>query len=104
MPPTAQIRWPLLCERVGTDVWVKHENHTPLGAFKIRGGLIYVNDLQKREPSVRGLVAATRGNHGQSVAFAGVRAGLRVVVVVPHGNSKEKNAAMQALGAELVEY
>jgi threonine dehydratase len=102
--PTPQIRWPLLCLRAGTDVWVKHENHTLLGAFKVRGGLIYVDELQKRESSVNGLIAATRGNHGQSIAFAGVRAGLRVVVVVPHGNSKEKNAAMCALGAELIEY
>ncbi len=104
VPPTPQIRWPLLCLRAGTEVWVKHENHTPLGAFKLRGGLIYVDELQKREPSVSGLIAATRGNHGQSIAFAASRAGLRVVLVVPHGNSKEKNAAMRALGAELIEH
>ena len=87
----------------GDRGWVKHENHTALGAFKLRGGLIYVDELRKREPSVTGLIAATRGNHGQSIAFAGVRAGFRVVLVVPHGNSTEKNAAMRALGAELVE-
>jgi threonine dehydratase len=104
VPSTPQIRWPLLCLRAGTDVWVKHENHSPVGAFKLRGGLIYVHELLKREPSVKGLIAATRGNHGQSIAFAGGRAGLPVVLVVPRGNSKEKNAAMQALGAELIEH
>jgi threonine dehydratase len=104
MPPTPQIRWPLLCVRTGADVWVKHENHTPLGAFKIRGGLVYIEELRQREPDIAGVIAATRGNHGQSVAFAAVRAGLRTVVVVPHGNSIEKNAAMRALGAELIEY
>lgn len=102
--PTPQIRWPLLCARAGAEVWVKHENHTPLGAFKVRGGLVYVDELRKRSPFVTGLIAATRGNHGQSIAFAGLRAGLRVVLVVPRGNSKEKNAAMRALGAELIEY
>ena len=104
IPPTPQIRWPLLCTRTGTDVWVKHENQTPVGAFKVRGGLTYVNELRKSDPSVTGLIAATRGNHGQSIAFAGSRAGLRVVVVVPYGNSTEKNAAMRALGAELIEF
>jgi threonine dehydratase len=104
IPPTPQIRWPLLCQRAGTEVWVKHENHTPLGAFKVRGGLIYVDELRRRDPSVQGLIAATRGNHGQSIAFAGGRAGLRVVIVVPRGNSREKNAAMRALGAELIEH
>jgi Threonine dehydratase len=83
---------------------VKHENHTPLGAFKIRGGLVYVEELKRREPQVAGLIAATRGNHGQSIAFAAKRAGLRAVIVVPHGNSREKNAAMQSLGAELIEH
>ena len=104
MQPTPQIRWPLLCARTGADVWVKHENHTPLGAFKIRGGLVYMDELRRREPHVTGVIAATRGNHGQSVAFAAVRAGLRATIIVPHGNSREKNAAMRALGAELVEH
>jgi threonine dehydratase len=104
VPPTPQIRWPLLCERVGAQVWVKHENHTAIGAFKIRGGLVYVSELLAREPTVSGLIAATRGNHGQSVAFAAARNGLRSVIVVPKGNSREKNAAMRALGAELLEF
>jgi threonine dehydratase len=104
VPPTPQIAWPLLGERAGATVWLKHENHTPVGAFKVRGGLVYVDDLRRTRPDVRGLVAATRGNHGQSVAFAARRHGLRAIVVVPQGNSREKNAAMRALGAELVEH
>jgi threonine dehydratase len=104
VPPTPQVAWPLLCARAGATVWLKHENHTPVGAFKVRGGLVYVDALRRSRPEVRGLVAATRGNHGQSVAFAARRHGLRAVVVVPHGNSREKNAAMRALGAELVEH
>jgi threonine dehydratase len=104
IPPTPQIRWPLLSARVGAETWVKHENHSPVGAFKLRGGLVYMEALRRREPTVSGVIAATRGNHGQSVAFAASRAGLRAVIVVPYGNSREKNAAMQALGAELVEY
>ncbi len=104
LPPTPQIRWPLLCARTGADVWVKHENHTPLGAFKIRGGLVYMDRLRRREPAIAGVISATRGNHGQSVAFAAARAGLRAVIVVPHGNSREKNAAMRAWGAELIEH
>ena len=104
VPPTPQIRWPLLSARTGAEVWVKHENHTPVGAFKVRGGLVYMEELRQREPQVTGVIAATRGNHGQSVAFAASRAGLRSVIVVPHGNSREKNAAMRALGAELIEH
>jgi threonine dehydratase len=103
IPPTPQIQWPLLSARVGADVWVKHENHTPIGAFKMRGGIVYIDELKRREPKVAGVIAATRGNHGQSVTFAASRAGLRSVIVVPRGNSREKNAAMQALGAELLE-
>jgi threonine dehydratase len=103
MPPTPQQRWPLLDARCGAAVWVKHENHTPVGAFKVRGGLVYVEDLFRAEPATRGLVAATRGNHGQSVAFAAGRHARPVAVVVPYGNSVEKNRAMQALGAELIE-
>ena len=104
MSPTPQIRWPLLSARAGAETWVKHENHSPVGAFKVRGGLVYMDSLRRREPNVTGVIAATRGNHGQSVAFAASRLGLRSVIVVPHGNSPEKNAAMRALGAELIEY
>ena len=103
MPPTPQQRWPLLEDRCGTEVWVKHENHTPIGAFKIRGGLVYFDHLLKRGEKVRGAIAATRGNHGQSAAFAARRFGIPVAVVVPHGNSVSKNRAMRALGAELIE-
>lgn len=102
VPQTPAYRWPLLCERTGVELWLKHENHTPAGAFKIRGGLTYVDALRRRAPHVERLVCATRGNHGQSVAFAGSRAALRVSVVVPEANSMEKNAAMRALGAELI--
>lgn len=104
MPPTPQISWPLLNERAGLQLWLKHENHTPTGAFKIRGGLVYFDALRAREPQVRGVIAATRGNHGQSVALAAQRTGLRSLVVVPHGNSPEKNRAMRAFGAELIEH
>lgn len=103
MLPTPQICWPLLSERAGVELWVKHENHSPTGAFKMRGGLVFVDRLKQRAPAVRGVIAATRGNHGQSIAFAAGRAGLRTVIVVPHGNSREKNAAMRALKAELIE-
>jgi threonine dehydratase len=102
-PGTPQYAWPLLAERSGAEVWVKHENHTPTGAFKLRGGLIYVVRLRREHPQVRGIVSATHGNHGQSLAWAGRRYGVPVVVVVPHGNSVEKNAAMQAFGARLIE-
>jgi threonine dehydratase len=102
VPVTPAFRWPLLCERLGVDVTLKHENHTPLGAFKLRGGLTYVAALRERAPHVTRLVSATRGNHGQSIAFAAARAGLRATLVVPEGNSPEKNAAMRAHGAELV--
>ena len=98
------MHWPLLDERLGAEVVVKHENHLPTGAFKVRGGLTYVDALIKREPSTRGLISATRGNHGQSLAFAGRRAGLKVTILAPQGNSSEKNAAMRALGAELIEF
>ena len=104
VPPTAAISWPLLSQRAGCEVWVKHENHTQLGAFKLRGGLVYVDRLKQAEPKIPGVVSATRGNHGQSLAFAARRAGLAAVIVVPHGNSREKNAAMRALGAELIEH
>lgn len=103
MPSTPALRWPLLCERAAAEVWVKHENHSPVGAFKLRGGLVYFDELKRREPSITGVIAATRGNHGQSVAYCARLHGLRAVIVVPHGNSREKNAAMRALGAELIE-
>jgi threonine dehydratase len=104
MPPTPQQRWPLLEQRLGATVWLKHENHTPLGAFKIRGGLTYFEALRRREPRCRGVVAATRGNHGQSVGFGARQAGVPATIVVPRGNSVEKNAAMRALGVDLVEH
>jgi threonine dehydratase len=104
LAPTPQYEWPLLSARLGCEVWVKHENHTPLGAFKIRGGLVYMNWLKETHPEVRGVIAATRGNHGLSVAFGAKRAGLTARIVVPFGNSREKNAGMRALGAELIEH
>lgn len=100
--PTPQYTWPLLSQAVGAEVWVKHENHTPTGAFKVRGGLVYAERLRSDHPHVRGIISATRGNHGQSLAFAGRKAGLEVTIVVPEGNSPDKNAAMEAFGAELV--
>jgi threonine dehydratase len=102
LPPTPQYAWPLLAERCGTAVWVKHENHTPIGAFKVRGGLLYMARLLAERPESNGVIAATRGNHGQSIAFAARANGLTAVIVVPEGNSSEKNASMRALGAELV--
>ena len=104
MPPTPQYRWPLLEERAGCTVWVKHENHTPIGSFKLRGALVAVARLRRAQPAVRGIIAATRGNYGQSIAYAARAAGLSSTVVVPHGNSREKNAAMRAFGARLVEH
>jgi threonine dehydratase len=109
MPPTPQIAWPLLSERVGAEVWVKHENHTPIGAFKARTAVIYAAELFRREPGVTGsgitgLVSATRGNHGQSLALAARRFGVSAHIVVPFRNSLEKNAAMRAQGAHLIEF
>src|SRR5438105_4943031 len=89
VPPTPQQRWPLLDRRVGAQVWVKHENHTAVGAFKLRGGLVYFDALRRREPTLRGVISATRGNHGQSVGYAAQRHGLQATIVVPHGNSVE---------------
>lgn len=104
-PPTPQHAWPLLAERTGCgEVRVKHENHTPTGAFKLRGGLVFMDRLRRERPGVRGVISATRGNHGQSLAFAGRRCGVPVTICVPHGNSVEKNAAMRAFGARLVEH
>src|SRR5208283_3967420 len=102
--PTPAFAWPLLARRLGAEVVVKHENHHPTGAFKVRGGVTFVDSFRRRAPHARGLISATRGNHGQSLAFAGRRLGIPVAIVVPRGNSTEKNAAMRALGAELIEY
>ena len=103
-PPTPQHHWPLLSARARCEVWVKHENHTPTGAFKVRGGITYMRALKRDRPEVRGVISATRGNHGQSLAWAGKRAGVPVTIVVPRGNSVEKNAAMRAQGATLIEH
>jgi threonine dehydratase len=104
MAPTPQFSWPLLNDAVGAEVWLKHENCTPTGAFKVRGGLVYIDRLVRERHTVNGVVCATRGNHGQSVAFAGRSAGVPVTIVVPHGNSADKNAAMRGFGAELIEH
>ena len=104
MSPTAQYNWPLLSRQGGCELWAKHENHTPVGSFKVRGSLVYLDWLRKTHPETRGVISATRGNHGQSLAFAAQRFGLEAVVVVPFGNSREKNEAMRGLGAEVVEY
>src|ERR1700681_2148850 len=104
MPPTPAYEWPLLSERLGATVIVKHENQTPTGAFKVRGGLVYVDRLKRERPHTAGLISATRGNHGQSVAFAAGRYRVPVTIFVPHGNSVEKNHAMRAFGADLVEH
>ncbi len=100
--PSPQLPWPLLSERCDCEVWVKHENHNPTGAFKVRGGLIYLKNLKRREPGLAGVISATRGNHGQSLAYAAARYGVKLTIVVPAGNSADKNRAMRALGAELV--
>jgi threonine dehydratase len=104
VPPTPAHLWPLLSERLGASAIVKHENHTPTGAFKVRGGLVYVDALKRERPHVAGLISATTGNHGQSLAFAGRRFGVPVTIYVPHGNSVEKNRAMRAFGGDLVEH
>ena len=102
MPPTAQYAWPLLARQVGCTVWAKHENHTPIGAFKVRGGAYYMHRLVEREPEWTGVIAATRGNHGQSITLGARGQGLDAVIVVPEGNNPEKNDAMEAQGAELI--
>jgi threonine dehydratase len=104
VPPTPQFAWPLLADALGAEVWVKHENHTPTGAFKVRGGLVYMDRLRRERSHVKGVVSATRGNHGQSIAFAGRAQGVAVTIVVPHGNSPDKNAAMRGFGAEVIEH
>lgn len=104
IPPTPQIQWPLLRQALGADVWVKHENHGPVGAFKVRGGLVYFERLLSREPACPGVISATRGNHGQSIGFSARAAGIPATIYVPFGNSREKNDAMRALGVTLVEH
>ena len=104
VPPTPAYRWPLLEEALGAEVWVKHENHTPVGAFKVRGGIVYLHELLRSVPDLPGVVAATTGNHGQSIAFAARQCRVPAVIVVPRGNNPEKNATMRALGARLVEH
>ena len=104
MPPTPQYVWPLLQNRFGAEIWLKHENHTPTGAFKVRGGITYMEWLVREHPDVSGIVTATRGNHGQAQARAARNSGLQAVIVVPHGNSLEKNTAMRGFGAELIEH
>ena len=104
MPPTPQYSWPLINERLAAEAWIKHENQTPVGAFKLRGALVYMDWLKQTQPDLKGVVAATRGNHGQGVGMAARLLGLQAVIVVPHGNSKEKNRAMLAQGVKLVEH
>jgi threonine dehydratase len=104
VPPTPQYAWPLLAKRMGCEVWVKHENHTPTCAFKVRGGVVYMDNLKRSRPNVTGVISATRGNHGQSIAFSASRAGISATIYVPYGNSADQNAAMRALGATVVEF
>ena len=104
MAPTPQYAWPKLRKRVGCTVWVKHENHTPTGAFKVRGGLVYMERLMRAQPKIAGVVSATRGNHGQSISFAAARAGVPATIYVPYGNSPDQNGSMASFGAKLVEF
>src|SRR5271155_907793 len=104
LSPTPQYAWPKLARRAGCTVWVKHENHTPTGAFKVRGGLVYLERLRAENPQVPGVIAAPRGNHGQAIAFAAGRARVPATIYVPRGNSPDQNSAIQAFGARLVEF
>jgi threonine dehydratase len=104
VPPTPQYAWPKLKARAGCTVWVKHENHTPTGAFKVRGGLVYLDRLRQAEPNIPGVISATRGNHGQSLAFASARTGVPATIYVPHNNSIDQNSAIAAFGARVVEF
>ena len=104
IPATPQYAWPRLAERVGCEVWVKHENHTPTGAFKVRGGVVYMEGLKRTGVKVKGVISATRGNHGQSISFSAARAGIPATIYVPNGNSSDQNAAMRAFGATVVEF
>jgi threonine dehydratase len=104
VPPTPQYAWPKLGARAGCTVWVKHENHTPTGAFKVRGGIVYMDRIRHAQPKIPGVISATRGNHGQSIAFAAARAGIPATIYVPHNNSRDQNSAIAAFGARLVEF
>ncbi|HEY2531007.1 MAG TPA: threonine dehydratase [Xanthobacteraceae bacterium] len=104
VPPTPQYAWPLLAKRSGCEVWVKHENHTPTCAFKVRGGIVYMDNLKRSRARVTGVISATRGNHGQSIAFSASRAGIPATIYVPRGNSTDQNTAMRAFGAAVVEF
>src|SRR6202163_121252 len=104
LPPTPQYAWPKLSRRAGCTVWVKHENHTPTGAFKVRGGIVYLDRLGRTDPKTPGVITATRGNHGQSIAFAAARAGVAATIYVPRGNSPDQNSAIAAFGANVVEF
>ena len=104
MAPTPQYAWPKLRKRAGCTVWVKHENHTPTGAFKVRGGVVYMDRLTRSQPGIAGVVSATRGNHGQSISFAAARAGIPATIYVPHGNSPDHNASIGSFGAKVVEF
>ncbi len=104
IPPTPQYCWPKLGRRIGCNVWVKHENHTPTGAFKVRGGLVYLDRLRQVNPEITAVISATRGNHGQSIAFAAARLGISASIYVPVGNSPDQNLAIRSFGAEVVEF
>jgi threonine dehydratase len=104
MSPTPLYAWPKLTQRAGCTVWVKHENHTPTGAFKVRGGIVYLDRLRGEQPEIRGIISATRGNHGQSLSFAAARAGVAATIYVPNGNSPDQNSAIAAFGAKVVEF
>lgn len=104
MPPTPVYAWPKLKKRLGCTVWVKHENHSPTGAFKVRGGIVYLDRLCRSTPNIPGVISATRGNHGQSIAFAAARAGVPATIYVPKGNSPDQNTAIATFGASLVEF
>ncbi len=104
IPATPQFVWPQICEKVGATVWIKHENHTLTGSFKFRGGITFIEWLKRAHPEVQGIITATRGNHGQSQARAATAAGLQAKILVPRGNSIEKNAAMRAFGGKVVEF
>jgi threonine dehydratase len=104
VPPTLQYAWPLLAKRAGCELWVKHENHTPACAFKVRGGIAYMDNLKRSRATVTGVISATRGNHGQSIAFSASRAGIPATIYVPRGNSTDQNTAMRAFGAAVVEF
>src|SRR5260370_16030421 len=104
VPPTPQYAWRLLAKRTGCEVWVKHENHTLTCAFKVRGGIVYMDNLRRSRQKVTGVISATRGNHGQSIAFSASRAGIAATIYVPYGNSTDQNSAMRAFGATVVEF